>query len=332
MITNNVIDLIGNTPLIKLKYPSEISGCEIFGKAEFMNPGGSVKDRTALGIILDAEEKKLIEPGGIVVEGTFGNTGIGLALVCNARNYNLKVVMPNITVESKRDILRNMGADLHLVDAKPYSDPGNYQRVSENLAQSLEKETGKKTFWAGQFENLSNYKFHQQTTAKEIFSQTNGKVDGFTCAIGTGGTLTGVSVGLKNLNKDIHIACTDSQGSSMYNYFTKGKPEKKGDESITEGIGQARVTKNLENCIVDSSFYITDSECMEMLYKLIKTEGLFLGLSSGVNVCGAMKLGKMLGPNKKIVTILCDDANKYYDKMFNKDYLKSKNLPIPDWL
>ena len=332
MITNNVIDLIGNTPLIKLKYPSEISGCEIYGKAEFMNPGGSVKDRTALGIILDAEEKKLLEPGGTVVEGTFGNTGIGLALVCNAKNYNLKVVMPNITVESKRDILRNMGAELHLVDAKPYSDPGNYQRVSESLAQNLEKETGKKTFWAGQFENLANYKFHEKTTAKEIFDQTNGTVDGFTCAIGTGGTITGISVGLKNLNKNIHIACTDSQGSSMYNYFTKGKPEKKGDESITEGIGQARVTKNLENCIVDSSFYVTDSECMEMLYKLIKTEGLFLGLSSGVNVCGAMKLGKMLGPNKKIVTILCDDANKYYDKMFNKEYLKSKNLPIPDWL
>ena len=332
MITNNVIDLIGNTPLIKLKYPSEISGCEIYGKAEFLNPGGSVKDRTALGIILDAEEKKLLEPGGTVVEGTFGNTGIGLALVCNAKNYNLKVVMPNITVESKRDILRNMGAELHLVDAKPYSDPGNYQRVSENLAQNLEKETGKKTFWAGQFENLANYKFHEKTTAKEIFDQTNGTVDGFTCAIGTGGTITGISVGLKNLNKNIHIACTDSQGSSMYNYFTKGNPEKKGDESITEGIGQARVTKNLENCIVDSSFFVTDSECMKMLYKLIKTEGLFLGLSSGVNICGAIKLGKKLGPNKKIVTILCDDANKYYDKMFNKEYLQSKNLPIPDWL
>ena len=332
MITSNVIDLIGNTPLIKLKYPSEISGCEIYGKAEFMNPGGSVKDRTALGIILDAEEKKLLEPGGTVVEGTFGNTGIGLALVCNAKNYNLKVVMPNITVESKRDILRNMGAELHLVDAKPYSDPGNYQRVSENLAQNLEKETGKKTFWAGQFENLANYKFHEKTTAKEIFDQTNGTVDGFTCAIGTGGTITGISLGLKNLNKNIHIACTDSQGSSMYNYFTKGNPEKKGDESITEGIGQARVTKNLEYCIVDSSFFVSDSECMKMLYKLIKTEGLFLGLSSGVNICGAIKLGKELGPNKKIVTILCDDANKYYDKMFNKEYLQSKNLPIPDWL
>tara|TARA_E500000081_G_scaffold153306_1_gene187364 strand:+ start:783 stop:1781 length:999 start_codon:yes stop_codon:yes gene_type:complete len=332
MITNNVTDLIGNTPLIKLKYPSELSGCEIYGKAEFMNPGGSVKDRTALGIILDAEEKKLIEPGGTVVEGTFGNTGIGLALVCNAKKYNLKVVMPNITVQSKRDILKNMGADLHLVDAKPYSDPGNYQRVSEKLAKNLEKETGKKTFWAGQFENLANYKFHEKTTAKEIVDQTNGTVDGFTCAIGTGGTITGVSVGLKNYNKNIHIACTDSQGSSMYNYFTKGIPEKKGDESITEGIGQARVTKNLENCIVDSSYFVTDEECMEMLYKLIKTDGLFLGLSSGVNVCGAIKLGKKLGPGKKIVTILCDDANKYYDKMFKKDYLESKNLKYPDWL
>ena len=332
MITNNVTDLIGNTPLIKLKYPSELSGCEIYGKAEFMNPGGSIKDRTALGIILDAEEKKLIEPGGTVVEGTFGNTGIGLALVCNAKKYNLKVVMPNITVQSKRDILKNMGADLHLVDAKPYSDPGNYQRVSEKLAKNLEKETGKKTFWAGQFENLANYKFHEKTTAKEIVDQTNGTVDGFTCAIGTGGTITGVSVGLKNYNKNIHIACTDSQGSSMYNYFTKGIPEKKGDESITEGIGQARVTKNLENCIVDSSYFVTDEECMEMLYKLIKTDGLFLGLSSGVNVCGAIKLGKKLGPGKKIVTILCDDANKYYDKMFKKDYLESKNLKYPDWL
>ncbi len=332
MITNNVIDLIGNTPLIKLKYPSELSGCDIYGKAEFMNPGGSIKDRTALGIILDAEEKELIEPGGTVVEGTFGNTGIGLALVCNAKNYNLKIVMPNITVKSKRDILRNLGAELHLVDPKPYSDPGNYQRVSKELAKSLEKETGKKTFWSGQFENLSNYKFHEKTTAKEIFDQTNCTVDGFTCAIGTGGTITGVSVGLKNLNKNIHISCTDSQGSSMYNYFTNGKPEKKGDESITEGIGQARVTKNLENCIVDSSFYVTDSECMEMLYKLIKTDGLFLGLSSGVNICGAIKLGKKLGPGKRIVTILCDDANKYYDKMFNKEFLKSKNLPIADWL
>ena len=332
MITSNVTELIGNTPLIKLKYPSELSGCEIYGKAEFMNPGGSVKDRTALGIILDAEEKKLIEPGGIVVEGTFGNTGIGLALVCNAKNYNLKVVMPNITVKSKRDILKNMGADLHLVDAKPYSDPGNYQRVSEKLAKDIERETGKKTFWAGQFENLANYKFHEKTTALEIFNQTNGTVDGFTCAIGTGGTITGVSVGLKNLNKDIHIACTDSQGSSMYNFFNNGKPEKKGDESITEGIGQARVTKNLENCSVDSSFYVTDKECMEMLFKLIKYEGLFLGLSSGVNICGAIKLGKKLGPGKKIVTILCDDAYKYYDKMFNKEFLMSKEIEYPDWI
>ena len=332
MDKTSVIDLIGNTPLIYLKKPSELSGCNIYGKAEFLNPGQSVKDRAALYIINDAINKNLLEPGGTVVEGTFGNTGIGLALVCNAKNYNLKVVMPNITVPSKRDILKNMGAELHLVDAKPYSDPGNYQRVSQKLALEIEKETGKKTFWAGQFENLANYKFHEKTTAKEIFDQTEGKVDGFTCAIGTGGTLTGVSVGLKSFNKNIFIACTDSQGSSMYNYFTNGTPEKKGDESITEGIGQARVTKNLENCTVDQSFYVTDKECMEILYKLIKTDGLFLGLSSGVNICGAIKLAKEMGPGKKIVTILCDDANKYYDKMFNKEFLQSKNLPIPDWI
>ena len=222
MITNNIVDLIGNTPLIKLKYPSEITNCEIYGKAEFLNPGGSIKDRTALGIILDAEKNKLIEPNGICVEGTFGNTGIGLTLVNNARGYKTVIVMPNITVQSKRDILKNMGAELHLVDPQPYSDPGNYQRVSERLAKEIEKERGVKTFWAGQFENISNYKYHAKTTATEIYNQTNGNINGFTCAIGTGGTLTGVGLGLKSKDKNIQIACTDSQGSSMYNYFTSG--------------------------------------------------------------------------------------------------------------
>ena len=240
--------------------------------------------------------------------------------------------MPNITVESKRDILRNMGADLHLVDAKPYSDPGNYQRVSENLAHSLEKETGKKTFWAGQFENLSNYKFHQKTTAKEIFSQTNGKLDGFTCAIGTGGTLAGASVGLKELNPDIKISCTDPQGATMYRYFKDSVLEVTGDPSETEGIGQARVTKNVEACLIDMAYHITDKDAFELLYKLIKTEGLFLGTSCGVNIAGAIQMAKEMGPGKNIVTILCDDAYKYFSKMFNKDFLKSKNLPIPDWL
>ena len=332
MKTNNIIDLIGNTPLIKLRYPSEISGCEIYGKAEFLNPGGSVKDRTALGIINDAEEKKQLEKNGIVVEGTFGNTGIGLTLVNNAKGYKTIIVMPNITVPSKRDILRNMGAELHLVDPAPYSDDGNYQKVSQRLAEKLKKEEKVSVIWAGQFENEANYKIHQTTTALEIFNQTDGAVDGFTCAIGTGGTLTGVSLGLKEKNSNIKIACTDSQGSSMFNYFANGKLEKKGEPSITEGIGQARITKNLERCLVDMSYYVSDYECMEILYKMVKTEGLFLGLSSGVNVMGAIKMAKELGPGKKIVTILCDDANKYYDKMYNKKYLESLNLPVPDWI
>ena len=233
MITDNVVDLIGNTPLIKLKYPSEITNCEIYGKAEFLNPGGSIKDRTALGIILDAEKNKSIEPNGVCVEGTFGNTGIGLTLVNNARGYKTVIVMPNITVPSKRDILRNMGAELHLVDPKPFSDPGNYQRVSERLAKEIEKDRGVKTFWAGQFENIANYMFHEKTTANEIYNQTSGKINGFTCSIGTGGTLKGVGMGLKSKDKNIKIACTDSQGSSMYNYFTQGKLEKKGEPSFT---------------------------------------------------------------------------------------------------
>ena len=330
-MSSSVLDHIGNTPLIKLNYPSKITGCEIFGKAEYMNPGGSIKDRTALGIILDAEDKGLLEPKGQIIESSFGNTAIGLALVSNAKGYKLKIVMPNITVPSKRDIIRNMGAELLLVDAKPYSDPGNYQRVAERLAKE-ESEKGNKVFWASQFENLANYKFHEKTTAKEIFNQTEGQVDGFTCAIGTGGTLAGVSNGLKNLNKNIKIACTDSQGSSMYNYFTKGNPEKKGNESITEGIGNARACNNIKHCNVDMSYYVDDKECMTILYKLIKDEGLFLGLSSGVNIMGAIKMAKEMGSGKKIVTILCDDANKYFDKMFNKEFLLSKDLPIPDWI
>ena len=332
MIQNSIIDSIGNTPLIKLKYPSEITGCEIYGKAEFLNPGGSVKDRTALGIIKDAEEKKQLELNGIVVEGTFGNTGIGLTLVNNAKGYRTIIVMPNITAPSKRDILKNMGAELHLVDPAPYSDEGNYQKVSQRLAEKLAREEKVSVIWAGQFENEANYKIHQATTAKEIFDQTKGAVDGFTCSIGTGGTLTGVSLGLKEKNSNIKIACTDSQGSSMYNYFLNGTLEKKGEPSITEGIGQARVTKNLEKCTVDMSYYISDYECMEILYKMVKTEGLFLGLSSGVNVMGAIKMAKELGSGKKIVTILCDDANKYYDKMYNKEFLQSLNLPVPDWI
>ena len=262
MITNNIVDLIGNTPLIKLKYPSEITQCEIYGKAEFLNPGGSIKDRTALGIILDAEKNGLIEPNGICVEGTFGNTGIGLTLVNNARGYKTVIVMPNITAPSKRDILRNMGAELHLVDPKPFSDPGNYQRVSERLAKEIEKDRGVKTFWAGQFENTANYMFHEKTTANEIYNQTSGKINGFTCSIGTGGTIAGVSSYLKEKDKKIKVCIADPMGSAMHNYFKNGVLESSGT-SITEGIGQGRITKNLENVIVDNSFQVNDTEALE---------------------------------------------------------------------
>ncbi len=331
-MNKSMIDLIGNTPLIKLKYPSEMTGCNIYGKAEFMNPGGSVKDRAALGIILDAENNKLIEPGGTVVEGTFGNTGIALTMINNARGYKTIIVMPDGASLEKRDILKNLGAELRVVETKPYSDPGNYQHVSRRLVEELKEKGEDSVIWANQFDNTSNYLYHAQTTAKEIFEELGGKIDGFTCAIGTGGTLAGVSIGLKKLNKDIKIACTDPQGARMYRYFKDSVLEVTGDPSETEGIGQYRITKNVEASLVDLSYHVPDHEAFELLYKLIKTEGLFLGTSCGVNVAGAMKMAKELGPGKNIVTILCDDAYKYFSKMFNKDFLLSKKLPIPNWL
>ena len=328
----DIVDFIGNTPLIKLKYPSEITGCNIYGKAEFMNPAGSIKDRTALGIILDAEENNLIEPGGTVVEGTFGNTGIALTMINNARGYKTIIVMPDGASEEKQSILRNMGAKLKVVPTKPYSDPGNYQHVSKRLVEDLQSKGETSVMWANQFDNTANYKFHSKTTAKEIFNQLDGKVDGFTCAIGSGGTLAGTSIGLKELNSNIKIACTDPQGAQMYNYFKYSKLEVKGEPSETEGIGQYRVTKNVEPSLVDFSYHITDYEAFELLYKMVKTEGLFLGSSSGVNVAGAIEMAKEMGPGKNIVTILCDDANKYFSKLYNKEYLLSKKLPVPEWL
>lgn len=326
-----MIDLIGNTPLIKLQYPSEVTGCNIYGKAEFMNPGGSVKDRAALGIIIDAEKNKLIEKGGTVVEGTFGNTGIALTMINNSRGYKTIIVMPDGASLEKREILTNLGAELKVVETKPYSDPGNYQHISRRLAEDLKSKGDSSVIWANQFDNTSNYLFHAQTTAKEIYNQLEGKVDGFTCAIGTGGTLAGTSVGLKDLDKNIKIACTDPQGARMYRYFKDSVLEVTGDPSETEGIGQYRVTKNVEASQVDMAYHVTDEEAFELLYKLIKTEGLFLGTSCGVNVAGAMKMAKDLGPGKNIVTILCDDAYKYFSKMFNKEFLLSKKLPMPDW-
>jgi len=331
-MNKSMIDLIGNTPLIKLKYPSEVTGCNIYGKAEFMNPGGSVKDRAALGIILDAEKNKLIEPGGTVVEGTFGNTGIALTMINNAKGYKTIIVMPDGASLEKREILKNLGAELRVVETKPYADPGNYQHISRRLAEELKEKGEGSVIWANQFDNTSNYLYHAQTTAIEIFDQLEGKVDGFTCSIGTGGTLAGTSVGLKKLNKDIKIACTDPQGARMYRYFKDSVLEVTGDPSETEGIGQYRITKNVEASLVDLSYHVPDYEAFELLFKLIKTEGLFLGTSCGVNVAGAMKMAKELGPGKNIVTILCDDAYKYFSKMFNKEFLLSKKLPIPDWL
>ena len=328
----DIVDLIGNTPLIKLKYPSEVTGCNIYGKAEFLNPAGSVKDRTALGIILDAEERKEIGKGGTVVEGTFGNTGIGLTMVNNARGYKTIIVMPEAASTEKRDILRNMGADLRIVETLPYANMGNYQHVSKRLAEELKEKNGGNVIWGNQFDNTANYKFHEKTTAQEIFDQTEGRIDGFTCAIGTGGTLGGVSIGLKSRNKNIKIACTDPQGAQMYNHFKYDKLEVKGDPSETEGIGQYRITKNVEPSLVDMAYHVTDYEAFELLYKMVKTEGLFLGTSCGVNVAGAMQMAKEMGPGKSIVTILCDDASKYYSKMYNKEFLQVKKLPIPTWL
>tara|TARA_B100000579_G_scaffold437484_1_gene467020 strand:+ start:4204 stop:5199 length:996 start_codon:yes stop_codon:yes gene_type:complete len=328
----NMIDLIGNTPLIKLKYPSEITGCNIYGKAEFMNPGGSVKDRAAKGIILDAEKNKLIEPGGTVVEGTFGNTGIALAMINNARGYKTIIVMPDGASLEKREILRNLGAELRVVQTKPYSDPGNYQHVSKRLVEELQSKGEGSVVWANQFDNTANFEFHSKTTAREIYDQLEGKIDGFTCAIGTGGTLAGTSIGLKELDQNIKIACSDPQGARMYKYFKDSVLEVMGEPSETEGIGQYRITKNVEASRVDMAYHITDNEAFDLLYKLIKTEGLFLGTSCGVNVAGAIKMGKELGPGKNIVTILCDDAYKYFSKMFSKDFLNSKKLPVPDWI
>ena len=328
----NMIDLIGNTPLIKLKYPSEITGCNIYGKAEFMNPGGSVKDRAAKGIILDAEKNKLIEPGGTVVEGTFGNTGIALAMINNARGYKTIIVMPDGASLEKREILRNLGAELRVVQTKPYSDPGNYQHVSKRLVEELQSKGKDSVIWANQFDNTANFEFHSKTTAREIYDQLEGKIDGFTCAIGTGGTLAGTSIGLKELDQNIKIACSDPQGARMYKYFKDSVLEVMGEPSETEGIGQYRITKNVEASRVDMAYHITDNEAFDLLYKLIKTEGLFLGTSCGVNVAGAIKMGKELGPGKNIVTILCDDAYKYFSKMFSKDFLNSKKLPVPYWI
>ena len=322
---------IGNTPLIKLKAASEITGCNIYGKAEFLNPGGSVKDRAALALIKDAQDKKLISKGGTVVEGTAGNTGIGLGLLGNSLGYKTIIVMNDNQTQEKKDILKNLGAELKLVPAKPFKDENNYVKVASRLADELRPNNNNGVIWANQFDNTANAKGHYEGTGKEIWDQTDGKVDAFICSSGTGGTISGVSNALKEKNKDIKIYLSDPKGSSLYNYIKHGELKSEGN-SITEGIGSSRITKNFENAKIDDAFSIDDHEALSILYDLIKNEGLSLGTSCGINIAGAIRLGKELGPGKTIVTILCDKSDKYASKMFNKKFLDEKGLNYPDWI
>ena len=324
-IRDGFIGSIGNTPLVRLRGPSQLTGCEILGKAEFLNPGGSVKDRAALYIILDAEKRGLLRPGGVIVEGTAGNTGIGLALVGNARGYRTVIVIPETQSQEKKDMLRLCGAELREVPAVPYQNPDNYVHVSERLA----KELG--ALWANQWDNTANRDGHIASTGPEIWAQTGGKVDGFTCAIGTGGTLAGVAIYLKQKNKNVRIAAADPVGAAMYSWFKHGELKSEGS-SITEGIGQGRVTKNLEGAPVDDAYQIPDAEALPLIFDLLKNEGLCLGGSSGINVAGAIRLAKDLGPGHTVVTILADSGTRYQSKLFNPAFLKQKGLPYPDWL
>ena len=330
-IRNDFISGIGNTPLIKLRAASEITGCNIYGKAEFLNPGGSVKDRAALALIKDAQEKKLISKGGTVVEGTAGNTGIGLGLLGNSLGYKTIIVMNDNQTQEKKDLLRNLGAELRLVPAKPYKDDNNYIKIASRLAEELKPSNNNGVIWANQFDNTANAKGHYETTGPEIWEQTDGKVDGFVCSSGTGGTISGVSNALKEKNKDIKIYLSDPKGSALCSYIKSGELKSEGG-SITEGIGSSRITKNFGEAKIDGAFSIDDHESLPILYDLIQNEGLSLGTSCGVNIAGAIRLGKELGPGKTIVTILCDRSDKYSTKMFNKKFLEEKGLPFPNWL
>ena len=331
MIKNNFLESIGNTQLIKLKMASEITGCNIYGKAEYQNPGGSVKDRAALALIRDAEEKKLITKGGIIVEGTAGNTGIGLCLLGNSIGYKTIIVMNDNQTQEKKDLLRNIGADLRLVPPKPYKDENNFVKYAGRLADELKSSNNHGVVWANQFDNTANMKGHYETTGPEIWEQTDGKVDGFVCSSGTGGTIAGVSSFLKEKNKDIKIYLSDPSGSSLYNYVENGELKSEGN-SITEGIGSSRITANFAKATIDGAFSISDHESLPVLFDLIEKEGLSLGTSCGVNIAGAIRLGKLLGPGKTIVTILCDKSDKYNSKLFNKSFLEEKGLPYPHWI
>jgi cysteine synthase A len=324
-VRDGFVGSIGNTPLIRLRGPSEATGCNVLGKAEFLNPGGSVKDRAALYIILDAEQRGVLKPGGVVVEGTAGNTGIGLALVGNARGYRTVIVIPETQSQEKKDMLRLCGAELREVPAVPYKDPNNYVHVSERLA----KEMG--AFWANQWDNTANRDGHYRSTGPEIWEQTDGRVDGFTCAIGTGGTLAGVSRYLKEKNPRIRIVAADPMGAAMYSWIKRRELKAEGS-SVTEGIGLGRVTKNVEGAQIDDAYQVPDAEALPWMFRLLKEEGLCVGGSSAINIAGAVRLARELGPGHSVVTILADSGTRYQSKLFNRAFLTEKGLPAPDWL
>ena len=327
----SVIDLIGNTPLLRLNKVSDETGCEILGKCEFLNPGQSVKDRPALGIVRDAEAAGQLKPGGTIVEGTAGNTGIGLALVGAALGYRVVIVMPRTQSQEKKDAIRLLGAELIEVDAVPYANPNNYIKFSGRLAEDLAKSEPNGAIWANQFDNVSNRKAHFDTTGQEIWNQTDGKLDAFICAVGSGGTLGGVSLALKEKRKSVQIGLADPGGAAMYEYFTNGELKSEGT-SITEGIGQGRITANLEGIEVDRAYRCSDAEALHILFDLVQTEGLCLGGSAGINVAGAVKMARDLGPGHTVVTMLCDYGNRYQSKLYNPEFLRSKDLPVPPWM
>jgi cysteine synthase A len=330
-IAANTIEAIGRTPLIRLTRASEATGCDIYGKAEFMNPGGSVKDRAALFIVKDAEERGLLRPGGVIVEGTAGNTGIGLTVVAKALGYRTVIVIPDTQSQEKKDALRLLGAELLEVPAVPYKNPNNYVKVSGRLAEKFAKNDPNGAIWANQFDNVANRDGHIRTTAQEIWRDTGGKVDGFVSSVGTGGTLAGVAAGLRAKSKDVKIALADPLGAALFNFYTEGELKAEGS-SITEGIGQGRITANLDGFAPDFSYQIPDEEALPIVFDLVQEEGLCMGGSTGINIAGAIRLAKELGPGHTIVTILCDYGTRYQSKLFNPDFLRSKKLPIPTWM
>ena len=327
----SVLEAIGNTPLIKLKGASEATGSTILGKAEFLNPGQSVKDRAALYIIRDAERKGLLKPGGVIVEGTAGNTGIGLAVVANALGYRTVIVIPETQSQEKKDALKLLGAELVEVPAVPYKNPNNYVKISGRLAAELARTEPNGAIWANQFDNVANRQAHIETTAQEIWRDTDGRVDGFICSVGSGGTLAGVSAGLKALNENIKIGIADPEGAALYDFYKNGELKASGS-SITEGIGQGRITANLEGFTPDFSYRISDAEALPYVFDLVENEGLCLGGSTAINIAGAVRLAKDLGPGRTIVTVLCDYGNRYQSKLFNPEFLEFKGLPIPAWM